>query len=98
MTIEKKETDGELMFILTGRMDTITAPSLEKELEKSIEGVERLVLDFTKLEYISSAGLRVLLMAQKIMNKRGEMIVRNVNEIISEVFEATGFVDILTIE
>ena len=79
-------------------MDTTTAPQLESELKASIEGVETLILDFAALDYLSSAGLRVLLAAQKIMNKQGKMIVKNVNETIAEIFEVTGFCDILTIE
>lgn len=98
MTIEKNVNGKELELILSGRMDTTTAPQLEAELKKSISGIEKLVLDFKSLEYISSAGLRVILSAQKIMNKQGEMVIHNVNEIIAEVFEITGFSDILTIE
>ncbi len=97
MTIEKKANGTELTVNLTGRLDTITAPQLEKELD-DLSGIEKLVLDFAGLEYLSSAGLRVLLAAQKTMNKQGEMIVRNVNETISDIFEVTGFSDILTIE
>lgn len=97
MTIEKKANGTELTVNLTGRLDTITAPQLEKELN-DLSGIEKLVLDFAGLEYLSSAGLRVLLAAQKTMNKQGEMIVRNVNETISDIFEVTGFSDILTIE
>lgn len=98
MTIEKKLTGTELTITLTGRLDTTTAPSLEAEFKQSISGVHKLVLDFTALEYLSSAGLRVLLAAQKVMNKQGEMVIKNVNETILEVFEVTGFIDILTIE
>ena len=98
MTIEKISNGAELTVTLTGRLDTTTAPQLEAELKHSISGIELLVLDFTALEYLSSAGLRVLLAAQKVMNKQGEMIVKNVNETISEIFEVTGFADILTIE
>lgn len=98
MTIEKMINGTELNIRLAGRMDTTTAPKLEAELKKSISGVELLILDFTDLEYLSSAGLRVLLSAQKVMNKQGQMIVRNVNETISEIFEVTGFADVLTIE
>lgn len=98
MTIEKITNAAELTVMLAGRLDTTTAPQLEEELKQSIDGVERLVLDFKALEYLSSAGLRVLLGAQKIMNKQGEMIVRNVNETIAEIFEVTGFCDVLTIE
>ena len=98
MTIEKNVTGNELTMVITGRLDTVTAPQLESDLKENLEGKEKLVLDFKSLEYISSAGLRVLLMAQKAMNKQGKMIVRNVNETISEVFEITGFSDMLTIE
>lgn len=98
MTIHKTANDTELTIALEGRLDTVTSPELEKELKASIAGVETLVFDFEKLEYISSAGLRVLLSAQKIMNRQGEMSICNVNETIMEVFEVTGFVDILTIE
>ncbi len=98
MNIEKTTNGNELSITLIGRLDTTTAPELEAELKKSIGGVEKLILDFASLEYLSSAGLRVLLAAQKVMNKQGEMIVRNVNETIAEIFEVTGFADILTIE
>ena len=98
MTIEKALSGKELTVTLTGRLDTTTAPQLEAALKESYEGVEKLVLDFTALEDLSSAGLRVLLAAQKVMNKQGEMIIRNVNETINEIFEVTGFIDILTIE
>ena len=98
MTIEKILNGTELTVIITGRLDTTTAPQLEAEFKQNIGGVEKLVLDFTALEYLSSAGLRVLLAAQKVMNKQGEMIIKNVNETINEIFEVTGFIDILTIE
>lgn len=98
MTIEKKLNGAELKMVLAGRMDTSTAPQFETELKNNISGVEKLILDFANLEYISSAGLRVILTAQKIMNKQGKMVIRNVNEVISEVFEITGFIDILTVE
>lgn len=98
MTIEKKQNGTELEMLLSGRMDTNTAPQFEEEMKKSVEGVKKLILNFENLEYISSAGLRVILSAQKIMNKQGEIIIRNVNEVVSEVFEITGFLDILTIE
>ena len=98
MTIEKNLNETELTLTIAGRLDTTTAPQLEAEFKQSISGVEKLVLDFTALEYLSSAGLRVLLAAQKAMNKQGEMIIRNVNETINEIFEVTGFIDILTIE
>ena len=98
MTIDKILNGTELTVTITGRLDTTTAPQLEAEFKQNIGGVEKLVLDFTALEYLSSAGLRVLLAAQKVMNKQGEMIIRNVNETINEIFEVTGFIDILTIE
>lgn len=98
LNIEKKTEGKNLNMILTGRLDTTTAPDLEKEVKESIEGVEKLVFDFSSLEYISSAGLRVLLSAQKIMNKQGEMIVKNASDDVKEIFEVTGFSDILTIE
>ena len=98
MTIEKLLNGTELTVTIAGRLDTTTAPELETALKESFEGVEKLVLDFAALEYLSSAGLRVLLAAQKVMNKQGEMIIKNVNETIGEIFEVTGFVDILTIE
>jgi len=98
MTIQKTVNGTELKFELTGRLDTTTAPQLEAAVKESIANVENLVMDFAALEYISSAGLRVLLSTQKIMNKQGKMVIRNVNETIMEVFEITGFADVLTIE
>ena len=98
MTIEKKLNGTELNVAINGRLDTTTAPQLEAELKQSYAGVTKLILDFAALDYLSSAGLRVLLQAQKTMNKQGEMIIKNVNETINEIFEVTGFVDILTIE
>lgn len=98
MTINKTLNGTELTVALEGRLDTTTAPLLEGELKASMDGISALVLDFTALEYISSAGLRVLLSAQKVMNKQGRMVIRGANETILEVFEVTGFSDILTIE
>ena len=98
MIIEKNLNGTELTVTIAGRLDTTTAPQLEAELKQNINGVEKLVLDFTALEYLSSAGLRVLLSTQKVMNKQGEMIIKNVNETINEIFEVTGFIDVLTIE
>jgi anti-sigma B factor antagonist len=98
MKINKTQNGSELLIALEGRLDTTTAPELEKELKDSIGGVEDLTIDFEKLDYISSAGLRVLLSAQKIMMKQGKMVVTNPNDVISEIFEVTGFRDILTIE
>lgn len=98
MTIEKNLNGTELALTIIGRLDTTTAPQLEATIKESIEGIEKLVLNFASLEYLSSAGLRVLLATQKIMNKQGEMVIKNVNETINEIFEVTGFIDILTIE
>ena len=98
MTINKKQNGTELELALAGRLDTTTAPQLEAELKSSMDGVTALTLDFEGLEYLSSAGLRTLLAAQKVMSKQGSMVIRHVNETIMEVFDITGFVDILTIE
>ncbi|MBR6529204.1 MAG: STAS domain-containing protein [Firmicutes bacterium] len=98
MNIEKIINANELTLILDGRLDTATSPKLEEELKAVLGNLKKLVLDFTNLEYISSAGLRVLLMAQKAMSKQGEMIILNVNETVMEVFEITGFADMLTIQ
>ena len=97
MTITKNLEGSVLTLALEGRLDTMTAPDLEAELGKSLEGVESLKLDFSKLEYISSAGLRVLLSAHKAMAGKGGMTVTHVNEIVQEVFDVTGFADILSI-
>lgn len=98
MTITKISNEASLIIALEGRLDTTTAPMLEAELKGSLEGVTDLTLDFEKLDYISSAGLRVILTAQKAMNKQnGKMVVKNVCADIREVFDITGFVDILTI-
>ena len=98
MTITKNLNGKDLEIALEGRLDTMTAPELEAELKNSMDGAESLTLDFSKLDYISSAGLRVLLSAHKAMSGKGGMKVTNVNEIVREVFEVTGFADILTIE
>lgn len=98
MTINKQQNGTTLTLALEGRLDTTTAPQLEAELKGSIVGVTALYIDMEKLEYISSAGLRVLLSAQKIMNRQGKMVVRRPNETVMEVFEVTGFSGILTIE
>ncbi len=97
MTIEIKRNAEETLIELAGRLDTTTAPALDKTIGNDIEGTKNLVLDLKKLEYISSAGLRVLLGAQKKMQKIGSMKVINVCEEVMEVFEMTGFADILTI-
>ena len=98
LNIQKTIEDGKAAFSLEGRLDTTTAPDLEAELKSSLGDVTELTLDLEKLEYISSAGLRVLLSAQKIMTRQGDMRVFNVNETLMEIFEVTGFSDILTIE
>lgn len=98
MTINKEQNGSALTVALEGRLDTVTAPELEKELGGALEGITELEMDFAKLDYISSAGLRVLLSAQKTMNKQGSMVIRHANDSIMEIFEVTGFCDILTIE
>ena len=98
MTIDKKLNGTALEIALEGRLDTMTAPELEAELNQSLGNADSLTLDFSKLDYISSAGLRVLLSAHKAMSAKGGMKVTNVNEIVQEVFEVTGFADILSIE
>lgn len=98
MNITEKSNGNQLCIFLEGRLDTTTAPQLEKVLAGRLEGVTELVFDMSALDYLSSAGLRILLGAQKQMNKQGNMKVMNVNETIMEIFEVTGFSDILTIE
>ena len=98
MEIKQVKDGNRLTVALEGRLDTTTSPELESVLKPALEGVTELELDFAGLSYISSAGLRVLLSTQKIMNRQGEMKLRNVNETIMEIFEVTGFTDILTIE
>lgn len=98
MNITKTSEGTKLTLALEGRLDTTTAPQLESEVKGNLAGVTELELDFSKLEYLSSAGLRVILAAQKVMRKQGKMVVRHVNETILEIFEVTGFRDILTIE
>ena len=98
MNIQQTRNENALVIALEGRLDTMTAPELEATLKTALEGVEELTFDFEKLDYISSAGLRVLLAAQKTMNRQGGMKVVHANEIIMEIFEVTGFSDILTIE
>ena len=98
LSINKKIENGTTVFSLAGRLDTTTAPELEQEIKSSLDGVSELVMDMKELDYISSAGLRVLLSAQKVMNKQGSMTIHNANDTILEIFEVTGFSDILTIE
>ncbi len=89
---------GKVIFALEGRLDTSTAPQLEEAINRDIEKITDLSFDFANLEYISSAGLRVILYTQKVMNKQGKMIIKNVSEEVMEIFDVTGFSDILTIE
>ena len=98
MKIEKNLNEKNLVVALEGRLDTTTAPQLEEELKAGLEGVTDLVIDLSKLEYVSSAGLRVLMSAFKIMRNKGKMKVTNANELVKEVFEVTGFSDFLPIE
>ena len=98
MNVDMKRNGTELTVAVEGRIDTLTAPDLEEQLEPELEDVERLIFDFAELKYISSAGLRVLLSSMKVMDEQGEMIVRNVNSDIMEIFEVTGFADLLNIE
>ena len=98
MDIKTSKEGTSLTVAVTGRIDTTTAPQLEAELKTGVSGITELIMDFAGVEYISSAGLRVLLSAQKVMNRQGSMVIRNVNETVMDVFEVTGFVDILTIE
>ena len=98
MTINMDRDGSSLTVRLEGRLDTSTAPKLEAELKSALKGVTELVIDLAELAYVSSAGLRVLLSAQKVMNRQGEMVVRNANDAVMDVFEVTGFVDILNIE
>lgn len=98
MTIVKEQNDTTLTISLEGRLDTTTSPQLEGELRTAVSGITELVFNLEKLDYISSAGLRVLLSAEKTMKRQGGMVIRNVKPEIMEIFEVTGFVDILTIE
>ncbi len=98
LNMEKTVENGKAVFALEGRLDTLSSPELERELSAVLPGLRELVLDFGKLDYLSSAGLRVLRSAQKVMTRQGEMRIRRVNETIRETFEVTGFSEILTIE
>lgn len=98
MNINKIKDGKTLVIELEGRLDTVSAPQLEAELKSDLSGTEILIFDFSGLEYLSSAGLRVLLSAQKVMNRQGEMKIKNVNSVIMDIFEITGFTEILTIE
>ena len=98
LNITKNINGEKAEFKLEGRLDTVTAPELERVLKESLEGIKDLTFDFQDLEYISSAGLRILLSAQKTMSSQGKMVVENVNETIMEIFEVTGFCEVLTIK
>ena len=98
MTITKNTNGNEMTIAVKGRLETTTAPELEAVVKSDLEGITDLTLDFAELDYISSAGLRVLLTAQKLMNKQGKMKIVGANEIVMEIFDVTGFTDILTVE
>ena len=98
LNIQKEKNGNELTLALEGRLDTTTAPELESVVKNDINGISSLIVDMTKLEYISSAGLRVLLSAQKVMNSQGSMVIKNASDDIKEIFDVTGFTDILNIE
>ena len=98
MKIKMNKNGNTLTVELEGRLDTLTAPELEEELEPALQNIEKLVFDFADLKYISSAGLRVLLSAMQVMEEQGEMIVKNVSSAVMEIFEVTGFIDNLNIE
>ena len=98
MNIVKKQNGQELLFEIEGSIDSTTAPDFDKALEESLEGINSLILDFSKVDYISSAGLRVLLVVYKAMSKQGSMVVRKANKNVMDIFSMTGFVNILTIE
>lgn len=98
LNIIKEKNEEQLTIKLEGRLDTISAPQLEKEMQQALCGIQELVLDLSQLAYLSSAGLRVILSAQKVMNRQGKMIVQHVPDMIMEIFEVTGFSEILTIE
>ena len=98
MEIKKNQAGNSLTIDIIGRLDAATAPQLEKELNNSLTGVKALILNFSQLEYVASAGLRVLLVAQKRMNKQGNMTIKNVTEEVKEVLDMTGFINFLHIE
>jgi anti-sigma B factor antagonist len=98
MQIVKTQQDATLTLALEGRLDTLTSSQLDAEIQGKLDGITSLVFDFAKLAYISSAGLRILLAAQKIMNKQGSMVIKNAGPEIREIFDVTGFSDILTLE
>ncbi|MCF0123465.1 MAG: STAS domain-containing protein [Ruminiclostridium sp.] len=98
MTINKTTADSAVTLALSGRLDTLTAPDFEAAVEEAVSQADHMTLDFAQLQYLSSAGLRVILKAQKVMGTKGSLRVTNVNETVMEIFEITGFTEILTIE
>lgn len=98
MTINKTAEGSKLTLTLMGRLDTMTAPRLEEVVRKELDGMTEVVMDFEKLDHLSSVGLRVILAAKKIVKKQGDMVILHVNEIIMEVFDVTGFSGILSIQ
>ena len=98
MKITMNRKDNELIVALQGRLDSLSALDLDKKLDSELDGIERLIFDFEKLEYISSAGLRILLSVYSTMESRGKMIVRNINRNVKSVFEITGFLAFINIE
>lgn len=98
MKINKTAEGNKLTIAIEGRLDTATAPEADSEIKGSLDNVTELIMDFEKLEYISSAGLRVVLGTQKIMNKQGTMVVKNANDMVKEVFDLTGLADVITME
>lgn len=98
MQIDQLKEGSTLTMKVSGRLDTMTAPQLEREITGHLDGITEFIMDFTDLEYISSAGLRVLLVTSKMMKGKGRFVIRNINETVREIFEVTGFLDILTVE
>lgn len=98
MEVTKEAKNNELLICVSGRLDTTSSPVLEKELSEIEDNITTVILDFAKLEYVSSSGLRIILSLQKQMNKKGKLIIRNVGNMVKEVFDITGFSSILTIE
>ncbi len=98
LNINKTVEDGAAVFTLEGRLDTVTSPDLEAEIKEVLPDLKEITIDLENLDYISSAGLRVLLSTQKVMNRQGSMTISHVNDTIMEIFEVTGFSEILTIE
>ena len=98
MQIDQLKEGTTLTMKVSGRLDTMTAPQLENEITGHLDGITEFIMDFSDLEYISSAGLRVLLVTTKMMKEKGRFVIRNINETVKEIFEVTGFMDILNVE